>query len=56
MPWIETMVKSLNYRAYTVYLIYHIIHSRPMFENIMFVIMITIMFDNIIFCAALIYI
>ena len=56
MAWIGTLVKSLNYRAYTVYLIYHIIHSRPMFENIMIVIMITIMFDNIIFCAALIFI
>ena len=56
MPWIETMVKSLNYRGYTVYLIYHIIYSRPMFENIIIVIMITIMFDNIIFCAALIFI
>ena len=56
MAWIGTLVKSLNYRAYTVYLIHHIIHSRPMFETIMIVIMITIMFDNIIFCAALIFI
>ena len=50
------MVKSLNYLAYTVHLIYQIIHSRPMFENIINVIMITIMFDNIIFCVTLIFI